>query len=173
MRIEGILAVATVSIVGMLFVFRFDALGVVNNQSVPELIFTNTIYTEVDTNSTLSTATSRYGVQEKERLKLERFIYHSYDLDDLRATVAIFEGDDTIWMEGNVTLKQHDGEIYKTQKAIYHQKTTLLEITVPFEARRFDTVSYGKSMVYNGRTKEMRANTIESYTQLKKITIKE
>ena len=127
--------------------------------STKELEFTDTTLIEVDTNDMLSRAYVKRGIRDRGILSIEDLVYLSDNVDSLSANNGIYF-EDKLYLDGDVILQEKGGYRYKTEHAIYNQKTEILSITAPFTGVKGPNKIQGESLEYNTREKKASGTTV-------------
>ena len=149
------------SIVMAAFLLKINDITINNQEFLKEMEFNNTTFTEVDTNSMIGHAYSTYGVRKEGVLFLENLVYYTNTVKSLVANKAKYKGN-TLYLDGNVVFLDNDGYTYKTEHAIYNQKTTILNVIAPFTGTRGSNIIKGDSLLYNTRIKKAYGTAIDS-----------
>ena len=126
-----------------------------------ELEFINTTFIEVDTKKMQAKLYSPYGVRKDEVLSLDDVKYHTSNVEYLLANKASYSNN-ILHLDGNVTLLEITGNIYKTEHAIYNQKEEILTITSPFIAYINKNIFKGNTLIYKAITKDVNATMIDA-----------
>lgn len=160
-RIELVLFVAIVIIVGGSFTMKLNDNADKLKPFTKELEFTNTTFTEVDTVKLQGHAYGTYGVRDDGVLTITNLRYKTDAIKSLIANKGTYMGN-TIYLEGDVVMDDTNGYIYETQQAEYNQETEILNITAPFVATRDDNIMKGDTFTYNTRKEEAYGTTIDA-----------
>jgi hypothetical protein len=138
------------------------------DKSIPtkELEFTDTTFTEVDTNKTIGVSYGTHGIRDNTVLTIQNFRYHNDSIKNLRAKTAIYKGD-KIYLDLDVVLHQEEGSSYYTDHAIYDKKLEILDITSPFKAVKEKNIMYGDTLRYWMKTKEVFATNVDAVVYTK------
>ena len=126
-----------------------------------DLEFINTTFTEVDTQKMQAKLYSPYGVRKSDVLMLDNVNYNTPNIKSLLADKASYSNN-ILNLDGNVTLTETIGYIYKTEHAMYNQKEEILTITSPFVAYMDKNIFRGNTLIYNAITKEANATKIDA-----------
>ncbi len=160
-RIELVLFAAIVIIIG-------GSLGMKLNDRVngyqgliKELEFTDTTFTEVDTEKLQSRAFGTYGVKEEGVLTINNLRYETETIKSLVAKKGTHRGK-SIYLEGDVVLEDSGGYTYRTQQAEYNQKTEILNITAPFVASKEKNIIKGDTFTYDTKKEEAYGTVIDA-----------
>jgi len=160
-RIELVLFAAIVIIIG-------GSLGMKLNDRVngyqgliKELEFTDTTFTEVDTEKLQSRAFGTYGVKEEGVLTINNLRYETETIKSLVAKKGTHRGE-SIYLEGDVVLEDSGGYTYRTQQAEYNQKTEILNITAPFVASKEKNIIKGDTFTYDTKKEEAYGTVIDA-----------
>ncbi|SFZ97809.1 hypothetical protein MNB_SV-5-180 [hydrothermal vent metagenome] len=138
------------------------------NAATKELEFTNTTFTEVDTNNTVGIAYGTYGVRDNGVLTMKNFRYYSDSIKLLRSKTATYIGD-KIYLDVNVILNKELGSDYYTEHAIYDKKEEILDITAPYKAYMGQNIMYGDTLRYWAKSKKAFSTNVDAilYTKEK------
>jgi hypothetical protein len=131
-----------------------------------ELEFTKTVFMEVDTNKTQGVLFATYGVRDAGVLTVNNLRYHTDSIELLSARKGTYKGD-KIYLDYNITANQKEGFDYKTEHAIYDQKSEILNITSPFKAVMNKSVIYGNSLFYDIKKREVFGTDIDAVLYMK------
>lgn len=140
---------------------KLDTRLVSEEHQTKELEFSDTTFTEVDQQRMQAYVFSRYGVRDDGVLSLHNLTYHTANLQLLFSNQARYQGD-TLYLDGNVTLVDKEGFTYTTQSANYNQKTEILYVSSPFNAKLGQNSIKGDSLRYNAVKKEADASKIDA-----------
>ena len=163
LRLETICILTIVVIVTGAMTLEVDDRAKKSTTSTKELEFTNTTFTEVDTQKLQGRAYGTYGIRDNGVLSLNNLVYFNETIQYLIADRGRLVGD-VLHLEGNIVLEEEEGYNYKAKQAFYNQKTEILNITAPFIATRDKNIIKGDTLVYNTRKKELYGTNI--YTVL-------
>ncbi len=155
-----ILAAITFIVVGSL---NFTLNDTTDNQTpfTKELEFTDTIFTEVDTEKLQSRAYSSYGKRDDGILYINNVRYETETITSLVAKKGTYMGE-SIYLEGDIEMHDKDGYIYRTQQAEYNQKTEILDLTAPFIITKDKNIVKGDTLTYHTRNKEAYGTVIDA-----------
>jgi len=133
-----------------------------------ELAFNDTTFIEVNTKQMLARSFSTQGIKEAGILYLDHLNYHTNNIELLLANSGRYENE-TLYLDGNVSLLEKKGFNYETEHATYHQRTEILEITSPFTAYMNNNIIKGDKLQYNAMKKEVNATNVDAiiYTSKK------
>lgn len=160
-RIEFILFIAIVGIIGGSFTMELNHNEEDQNFFTKELEFTYTTFTEVDTQKLQARAYGTYGKRDDGILVINNLVYRTDTIDSLVANRGTYMGS-IIYLEGDVVMDYKGGYIYETQQAEYNQETEILNITAPFIATRDADIVKGDTFTYNTRKKEAYGTMIDA-----------
>jgi len=160
-RIELALFVAIVVIIGGSLSIKLNDKTKRDQELIKELEFTNTTFTEVDTQKLQSRAYGTYGVKEEGVLTIHNLRYETETIKSLVAKKGAYRGE-SIYLEGDVVLDDSGGYTYHTQQAEYNQKTEILNITAPFVAFKDKNIIKGDTFTYNTRIEEAYGTMIDA-----------
>lgn len=158
-KLEYILTIAIIGIISGSLMLKLRNTPVKTKVFTKEVEFTNTTLIEVDTDNIKSRVYATYGVRDKGVLTLNDTVYLSDKIESLSADKARFK-DDFLYLDGNVVLREKDGYKYKTEHAVYNNKTEILHITSPFTGVKGQNIIEGESMEYNIRKKKATGTTV-------------
>ena len=158
-KLQFILIIVIVAIVSGAFLIKVRNTLPPTQVFSKELEFTDTTLIEVDTGDLKSRAYLTYGVRDKGILSSENIVYLSDTVEYLSAKNSVYYGD-KLYLDGDVVLHEKDGYKYKTQHAIYDQKTEVLHITSPFVGVKGKNVIEGKTLEYDTRSKKASGKTV-------------
>jgi len=130
-------------------------------QSVKEIEFTNTTFTEVTTQRREGVAFSTHGMRISGVLYMENLRYHNDNIKLLLADVGRYQGK-RIYLDGNVSVHQKEGQDYYTEHAVYDKGEEVLYITSSFVACLKQNVLEGEKLEYHMQTKEAFGSTVNA-----------
>ena len=136
-------------------------------KSSKEMVFGDTVFTEVTQKGFVDRMTTRKGWRERERLVLTSLDYNNDTVERLWAERGTVIGD-LFYLDGNVSLYRYDGFEYFTEHAIYNKKTGIFEAISPFKAYMNGNMLEGESMRYNTHTKILYAMIVRGEITLEK-----
>jgi len=158
-KLEHVLiAIIVVLVSGVLMIKIHNAPPPVN-VFTKELEFTKTTLIEVDTNDMQSRAYIEHGIRDRGILTLADIVYISDHIESLSANNGIYYGD-KLYLDGDVILQEKGGYRYKTEHAIYDQKTQILSITSPFTGVKGLNMIQGESLEYDTQQKKASGSTV-------------
>jgi hypothetical protein len=161
LKLELVCTFAIVVIVMGAMTLEVDNTTVKSATFTKELEFTNTTFTEVDTQKLQGRAYGTYGVRDSGILSLDNLVYFTETIKYLIADKGKYVGD-VLHLDGNIVLEEIQGYNYKTQKAAYNQETGILNVTAPFIATSDKNIFKGETLVYNTRTEKAHGTTINA-----------
>lgn len=161
LKLETVCILAIVVIVTGAMTLEVDKSAKKNVTFTKELEFTNTTFTEVDTQKLQGRAYGTYGIRDNGVLSLDNLVYFTETIKYLIADKGTYIGD-VLNLDGNIVLEEKQGYNYKTQQASYHQETEILNVTAPFVAIRDKNIIKGDTLVYNTRIKEAYGTGIDA-----------
>jgi hypothetical protein len=126
-----------------------------------ELEFTQTIFTEVDLDSTKSIASSSYGIRDSGVLTLYDLRYHTNKLELLLAKKGTYR-EDKIYLDENISIYQKEGFSYYMEHAVYDKKVQIIDIPSTFTAVMDKHIIRGSGLIYNVRQKEAKGKNIDA-----------
>ncbi len=131
LKLETLIAIAIVAILSVTLMVKFKHENFDTKPFTKELEFTSTTLTEVDTAVMQGRAFGTYGIRDAGVLTLHNIIYHTNNIESLRAKRATYK-EDKLYLDGNITVNQKEGFDYSAQHAVYNKKTKILDITSAF-----------------------------------------
>ncbi len=137
--------------------------------STKELEFTNSTFTEVDTNKTIAIAYGTHGVRDRGILTIDNFKYNSKSVKKLTSKIAIYKKD-KIYLNDNVVFNQKEGYNYYTDHAIYSKKTQIINIISPYKAEMGKNIIYGNTLKYHTKEKKVFSTNINATLYTKETT---
>lgn len=158
-KLEHILIAVLVVLTSGVLMIKIRNTPPPSNVFTKELEFTDTTLIEVDTTKTLNRIYVSYGIRDKGVLTLEDIVYLSDSIESLSANNGIYIGH-KLYLDGNVILQEKGGYRYKTEHAIYDQKTEILSITAPFTGVKGLNMIKGESLEYDTRQKKASGSTV-------------
>lgn len=161
MKIEFILSLAIVTIIGGAFMIKLNDNIDLQKHFTKELEFTDTTFTEVDTQKLQGKAYGTYGVRDDGVLTMYDLDYKSSTIKSLIAQKGTYMGN-IIYLEGDVVMDDVNGYTYETQQAEYNQDTEILNITAPFVASRDKNIIKGDTFTYHTAQKEAYGTVIDA-----------
>ncbi len=161
LKLEIVWIAAILVIVTGAMMLKVDTNAVTNATHTKELEFTNTTFTEVDTEKLMGRVYSTYGIRESGELHMENLAYFTDTIKYLIADKGKLAGD-VLQLDGNIAFEEKQGYNYRTQQASYDQKTEILNVTAPFIGSNGKNIIKGDTLVYNTLTKDIYATTIEA-----------
>ena len=126
-----------------------------------EMEFTDTTFTEVDTEKLLSVAYGTHGVRQRGVLTVDNLVYHTDTIELLLAEKGRYVGS-KVYLDGNVRMKQKEGFNYKAEHAVYDKKTAILTITSKFTAIMDRNIVQGNTGWYDSRKKMLFAKEVDA-----------
>ncbi len=161
LKIETVLILSIIVIITGSLTMEIDKRAKKSEPFTKELEFTNTTFTEVDTQILQGRAYGTYGVRDNGVLTLDNLVYFTETIKYLIADKGTYIGD-VLNLDGNIVLEEKQGYNYKTQQASYDQKTETLNVTAPFIATRDKNIIKGDTLVYNTRKKEAYGTAVDA-----------
>jgi len=126
-----------------------------------EMEFTDTTFTEVDTEKLISIAFGTHGVREGGVLKVDHLVYHTDSIELLLADKGKYVGN-KVYLDGNIRMKQKEGFNYKAEHAMYDKKTEILTLTSRFTAVMGKNIVHGNTGWYDTRKKMLFAKEVDA-----------
>lgn len=161
LKLETLIAVAIVAILSVTFMVKFTHKPSDGKLFTKELEFTNTTFTEVDTDTMQGRAFSTHGVRDQGDLTLYNLMYHTNNIELLRAKKGTYKGD-KIYLDGNITVNQKEGFDYSAEHAIYDTNTQILDITSAFTGIMDRNTIHGYTLRYDMQKKEAFGKRIDA-----------
>jgi hypothetical protein len=158
-KLEHILIVTVVVLISGVFMIKIRNTPPPTQVFTKELEFTDTTLIEVDTDDMQSRAYIKRGIRDRGILTIEDLVYLSDHIESLSANNGIYYGD-KLYLDGDVILQEKGGYRYKTEHAIYDQKTEILSITAPFTGVKGLNMIKGESLEYNTRERKASGTTV-------------
>lgn len=148
------------------FTIRLDGAKKDTQHSTKELEFSNTTFTEVDTQRLQAKAYGTHGVRDDGVLTIENVRYQTDSIKSLLANHGTYKGA-IIYLEGDVVMDDSNGYHYETQQAEYNQESEVLDITAPFVVKGDKKIFKGDTLQYNTKTQEVFSTVVDAilYTQ--------
>jgi hypothetical protein len=112
-----------------------------------DLQFQDTIFREVDKNSTISSAFAVQGIQIDNTLKLKNIKFSNSDIKYIVGNAGTYKGD-IITLKGNVKMLATNGFYCETQSASYDKNKKILDILKPFSAHMDKNRLLGDTLRY-------------------------
>ena len=160
-KLEGILLVSIIVIISSSFMVKLNTTESKSPLTSKELVFTNTVFTEVNQNLLLGHATVSEGIYENKLLTVKDILYKTDDIEYMQANNGIYEKD-ILYVENDVELQEVGGALYKTQQAVYNQKTQLLELPNTFGSIYGQNVIEGDSLIYDLNSSKMMGKSVST-----------
>ena len=169
LRLEFILVLLIVTVLSVTL-----SVKIINKEknikvSTKELEFTNTTFTEVDTNKTIGIAYGTHGIRDKSVLTINNFKYNSKNIKELNSKVAIYKKD-KIYLNDSVVFNQKEGYNYYTDHAVYSKKTEIITITSPYKAEIGKNIIYGDTLKYYTQERKVFSTNINATLYTKEST---
>ena len=158
-KLEYVLTITIIGIIAGSLMLKLRNTPAPTKVLTKEVEFTDTTLIEVDTDNIKSRVYATYGVRDKGVLTLDDIVYLSDKVESLSSNKARFKGG-FLYLDGNVILREKDGYTYKTENAIYNQKTEILHITSHFTGVKGQNIIEGESMEYDLRKKKATGTTV-------------
>jgi len=148
LKLETLITVTILVILSAVFMVKFTHKPSDKKLFTKELEFTNTVFTEVDTNTMQGRAFSTHGIKNKDDLILYDLKYHTNNIELLRAKKGTYKGD-KIYLDGNITVNQKEGFDYSAEHAVYDKKMKILDIPSSFTGIMNKNIIHGNSLHYD------------------------
>lgn len=148
LRIEYIIILFIV--LTILFSFSFNTKKekeVIIGTATKDLQFQDTIFREVDKNSTISSAFAVQGIRINNTLKLKNIKFSNSDIKYIVGNTGTYRGD-IITLNGDVKMLAANGFYCETQSASYDKNKKILDILKPFSAHMGKNRLLGDTLRY-------------------------
>ncbi len=135
----------------ILFSFSFDTKKdeeVRASAIAKDLQFEDTIFREVDKNSTISSAFAVQGIRINNTLKLKNIKFSNSDIKYLVGNTGTYKGN-IITLDGDVKMLATNGFYCETQSASYNKNQKILDILKPFNAHMDKNRLLGDTLRYD------------------------
>ncbi len=166
LKLEFILIFLVGVILSVALTVKISNESVLKKMPTTELEFTDTTFTEVDTNKTIGVSYGTYGVRDKGILTVENFRYHSDSIRLLRSKTAVYKGD-KVYLDHDVVFNQKEGSNYYTEHAVYDKKQKILDVTAPFKAVMGKNIIHGDTLRYWTQRKKAYATNVDAVVYTK------
>jgi len=160
-KLELLLVVLIVAMLSLAYTIKLSDDISAKKASKKEMEFTDTTFTEVDTQKLISTSYGTYGARVGGVLKIKNLIYHTDSIELLLSDEGRYIGE-KVYLDGNVRMKQKEGFNYKAEHAVYDKKIGILTITSRFTAVMDKNVVHGNTARYDTRKKILIAKEIDA-----------
>lgn len=160
-KLEYIVIFIIVVLIAVTSTRNFSSISNKSLQENKELEFMDTTFIEVDTEKLQGKLYTPYGVRNNGVLTLTKINYYTDTIQSLLADQGIYK-ETILYLNGHVSLKETNGNIYKTEHAMYDQKKEILTIPSPFVAYMDKNIFHGETLVYNTITKEANATKVNA-----------
>ena len=169
-KLELLLVILIVMMLSLAYTIKLSDDTSAQKVSRKEMEFTQTTFTEVDTQKLISTSFGTYGVREGGILKVKNLIYHTDSIEHLLADSGRYVKD-KVYLDGHIVMKQKEGFNYRAEHAVYDKKMEILTITSKFTAMMNKNIVHGNTAWYDARKKVLVAKEIDAvlYTAKKQI----
>jgi lipopolysaccharide assembly outer membrane protein LptD (OstA) len=160
-KLEFLLAVLIVTMLSLAYTVKLSDDTAMKKPSKKEMEFTDTTFTEVDTQKLISTSFGKYGMREGGILIVNDLVYHTDSIELLLANRGRYIGE-KVYLEGNVRMKQKEGYNYRAENAVYDKKMQIFTITSKFTAMMDKNIVQGNTAQYDTRKKILVAKEVEA-----------
>jgi lipopolysaccharide assembly outer membrane protein LptD (OstA) len=130
-----------------------------------ELEFTDTTLVEVTTQDPKGVTYLKHGTRENGILHMDGLEYHDPKISLMSAKHATFE-ENTLYLEGNISLFQENGFRFMTQKASYNRSVNTIYVTTPFTAYLNQNRIVVEEMQYNMNNGNLYAQKVRANIQI-------
>jgi len=160
-RLEFILLIIIIITLMVTIMSKLTDTSMSHKKMYKELEFKDTIFIEVNQNTTRSKLFSTHGVRDTGILTLKNIKYYTNNIKELLADKGVYKNH-TLYLDGHVKLTEKDGAIYTAEHANYEKKKEVLNITSPFKAHMGKNIIYGDSLIYFVKEKVVKAKAIDA-----------
>ena len=167
LKLEFILILLVFSILAISSTIKLENHKIVNEVCTKEMEFTDTIFTEVNTNKIIGVAYGTHGIRDNGILTVKDFKYHNDSIKLLSSDEAIYRGNN-IYLNFNIDFNKEDGSNSYSEHAVYNTVSKILDITSPFKSIDGKNIAYGDTMRYFTDRKEMFASRVKLMFYTKK-----
>lgn len=161
MKLEIVLAILIMLIFFFGLNFSIKNSITKENNFTKELEFKETTLIEVDKKILLGKSFTKYGVSDNKILMLKNLTYLAPKLEYIKADEAKLDGY-ILYLKGNIEIKEVNGYLYKTEEAIFNQKSKILNIYTPFYAKMKNNFIQGNRLLYNLKDKKLYGREIKT-----------
>jgi len=161
LKLEFVLVLSIVTVLAVTLSVKIINKEKSTTISTKELEFTNTIFTEVDTNKTIGIAYGTHGIRDRGILTINNFKYSSKNIKELNSKTAIYKKD-KIYLNNNVIFNQKEGYSYYTDHAVYSKNRQILNITSPYKAIMDKNIIYGDTLKYYTKDKKVFSTNVNA-----------
>ncbi len=161
LKLETLIVVTIITIFSATLMVRFTHDSSGGERFTKELEFTDTTLTEVDIETMQGRAFGSYGIRNAGVLTLQDIIYHTNNIESLRAKNGMYKGD-KLYLDGNITVNQKEGFDYSAEHAVYDKKTKILDITSEFTGIMDGNTIHGYTLRYDVVKKEAFGKQIDA-----------
>lgn len=164
-KIEWVLIFSIIITLIVSFGLRFDD-SVHKLDTKKELNFKNTIFAEVDTNGIVSFANVKNGEQTDGVLTMHDISFDKIDDTKVVANKAIYQNDEII-LYGDVKIKQKNGFVFNSQKAVYNTRSGKIVSKDKYNATLNGNILTGNNLSYDTKKLNVTSSGIHAilYTQ--------
>jgi len=160
-RLEYIIIIITIIISLGAYTIKLNNKNGIQDHFSKELQFKHSIFTEVTQKGFVDNAIAKEGIRISGILHLKDIRYHTNNIQQLRSNTAKVENE-RVYLDGNITMNQKKGFLYKAEHAYYDKKHKILTITSPFTAILNKNIIKGQSLEYDTVSKEAFATKIDA-----------
>jgi hypothetical protein len=140
---------------------ELDSEPLPKNPFTKEMEFSDTTFREVDQLHLQGVAYGTDGVRDSGVLRVANFEYANEEVESLVANQGTYIGS-IIYLEGDVRFRDTQGYHCTTEQAEYDQRTSILNITAPYEATHGKNRVVGDTLTYHTKTKESYGTVIDA-----------
>ncbi len=160
-KLELLLTILIVIMLSLAYTVKLSDDVATKKVSKKEMEFTDTTFTEVDTQKLISTSFGTHGTREGGVLTVDELVYHTDSIELLLANRGRYIGE-KVYLDGNVRMKQKEGYNYRAENAVYDKKTEIFTITSKFTAVMDKNIVHGNTARYDTRKKILVAKEVDA-----------
>lgn len=161
LKLELLLGVLIVVMLSIAYSVKLTDDVTMKKVSKKEIEFTDTTFTEVDTNKLISISFGTHGIRQGGILTVDNLVYHTDSIELLLANKGRYIGD-KVYLDGHIRMKQKEGFNYSAEHAIYDKKTQILTITSKFTAVMNKNIVHGNTGWYDAIKKVLYAKEVDA-----------
>jgi len=135
---------------------------------VPLFELTNFTMYELDTKGLKTIMIGDAATRYKNRYTVENMDYTDNEKEyiaNMKAAHGIYK-DENVILSGDVAYVRDDGLTFKTQKAIYNKKTSIITSKVGYIASMNDSIIKGSFIQYNNKKNKVFSKNVQAKIQL-------
>ena len=161
LKLELLLAVLIVTMLSIAYTVKLSDNVTTKKVAIKELEFTDTTFTEVDTEKLLSISFATFGIRRNGVLTVDNLIYHTDTIERLVADQGEYFSDE-VYLNGHIKVEQKKGFRYFAEHAAYNKRTAVLTITSKFTAVMDRNIIHGVTGRYDSRKKVLFAKKVDA-----------